>query len=119
VRPRWRSPYRVVPIVLAVAVIVVGVLQAVRSTSDPVRSETAKAEALRGHCLERTASGGRASYRAAAVPCELPVAVVRVVDVLPGTPGAPHCPAGTSPVQIAYLGVRYPHVECVTPVTHH
>ena len=116
-RPRWRSPYRIVPVVLVVAVVVVGVVQALRSQSNPVKAETRTAEKLVGKCLAANGTqGGHTAYKSTPVPCSLPVADVKVVKVLPGTPGGPRCPEGTMAVQLAYPGVRYPHVECVTRV---
>jgi hypothetical protein len=116
-RPRWRSPYRIVPIVLVIAVCVIGVLQATKSTTNPVASEKAAAEKLVGKCLaEKGTDQGHPAYSPSPVPCELPVADVKVKEVLPGMPGSPRCPAGTTAVQLSYRGVRYPHVECVEPV---
>jgi hypothetical protein len=116
-RARWRSPYRLVPVALAVFVVVVGTYQATKSTSDPVRAEAHAAAALVGKCLTRSGTvGGRPGYKSSPVPCELPVADVKVRSVLPGTPGSPSCPTGSTAVQLSYPGVRYPHVECVTPV---
>jgi hypothetical protein len=116
-RPRWRSPYRVVPIVLIVFVVAAGIYQATRSVQNPVASEARAAQALVGKCLTRIGTAaGKPTYQARPVPCELPLADVKVVSVLPGVPGSPSCPASTTAVHLKTLGVRYPHVECVTPV---
>jgi hypothetical protein len=117
-RPRWRSPYRIVPIVMAVIIVGLGVWQATRTTSNPVQAETRSAEALKGKCLATNGtSGGHPRYSPSPVSCAGADAAIRVVSVLPGTPGSPSCPAGTTPVQLATIGVRYPHVECAHPVT--
>ncbi len=116
-RARWRSPYRLVPVGLALLVVVVGVYQATKDTSDPVAAEARAAEALVGKCLAQDGTAaGHPRYGSRPVPCELPLADVKVRSVLPGTPGSPSCPKGTAAVQLSYIGVRYPHVECVTPV---
>ena len=102
---------------LVAFVIVIGVYQATKATSNPVRTETKAAEALVGKCLaEDGTSGGHPVYKAAPVACGLPTASVKVVVVRPGAPGSPPCPADTTPVHLPAVGVRYPHVECVTPV---
>jgi hypothetical protein len=118
-RPRWRSPYRLVPIALVIFVIVIGVYQATKATSNPVRAEAKAAEALVGKCLAQDGTAaGHPTYKASPVPCELPFATVKVVTIRPGAPGSPACPAATTPVLLPALGVRYPHIECVTPVAH-
>jgi hypothetical protein len=105
-----------VPIVLVLLVVGVGVYQATKTTDDPVGAETKAAEALVGRCLARNGTfDGQPQYKSAPVPCELPVAAVKVVSVHPGTPGSPSCPKGTTAVQLRTVGVRYPHVECVVP----
>lgn len=117
VRPAWRSPYRIVPVVLVVVVVVLGVYQATKATSNPVQAETRTAEALVGKCLAQNGtSGGHPRYQARPVPCSLPIAAVKVQTIRSGLPGSPACPAHTIAVQILTIGVRYPHVECVTPL---
>lgn len=113
-RPRWRSPYRIVPIVLAVFVVAVALFQSVgHSRTGLVRAETKAADALLGQCLaQHGTKAGHPSYSTTTVRCSSSAAAVKVVKVLPGTPGSPSCPAGTVAMQIPYQGVRYPHVEC-------
>jgi hypothetical protein len=111
-RPGWRSPWRLVPLALVVAAVVIAVLQAVLPSPSNTAKEAAAAEALAGKCLPRRGSG----FSGHPVPCTSPSAAVRVVSVLPSTPGSPLCPAGTRGVELAYPGVRYPHIECVVPV---
>jgi hypothetical protein len=116
-RAGWRSPYRLVPIVLVVGIVIIGVVQALKPTSDPVAAERVASAKLVGKCLARKGTvKGHPAYGPSPVSCELPVASVKVAKVLPGTPGAPRCPRDTTAVQLVYPGVRYPHVECVTPV---
>jgi hypothetical protein len=116
-RPAWRSPYRIVPVVLVTLVVVIGVYQATRATSDPVAREAATAQHLVGRCLAQDGTaGGHPKYKPAPVPCALPIAAVEVRSIRPGVPGSPACPTGTTPVQIPTIGVRYPHVLCVSPV---
>jgi hypothetical protein len=113
-RAGWRSPYRIVPIVLAVAIIAIGIVQAARPGPSQAKAESKAAAKLLGTCLRQDGvTGGHPRYASGPVPCSAPNASVKVVSVLPGTPGAPSCPDGQSSVQLAYPGVRYPHVECV------
>jgi hypothetical protein len=106
-----------VPIVLVLAACAVGIVQALKSSPNPVTAEKAAAAKLLGKCLAVKGSDhGHPAYSPSPVSCGLPVADVRVVKVLPGTPGSPHCSAGTTAFKLSYPGVRYPHVECVEPV---
>ncbi len=118
-RPKWGTPYRVVPVVLVAFAVVVGVTQALRSGSTSQVSDEAKAaEKLLDQCLVQNGTvGGLPAYRPKAVSCGAPGATLKVIQVLPGTPGGPSCPAGTTAVQLAYPGVRYPHIECTQPLT--
>jgi hypothetical protein len=120
VRARWRSPYRIVPVVFTLVVVGIGVYQATKSTPDPVRSEARAAEALLGRCLAQNGTaGGRPRYAPSPVSCRAPYAAVKVFSVLAGTPGGPPCPPATASVQLGTPGVRYPHIECVTAVHPH
>ncbi|MCU4184419.1 hypothetical protein K6U06_08600 [Acidiferrimicrobium sp. IK] len=113
-RPPWRSPYRIIPLVLLALVIVIGVVQALRGSGGQAAAETKAAHALIGKCLVQDGTvGGEPRYSAKAVSCSAVGALVKVVKVLPGTPGSPACPLGTTSVQLAYNGVRYPHQLCV------
>ncbi len=119
VRPGWRTPYRLVPIVLIVAAVTVGIVQALRTgPTNPVTAEAKAAAALDGRCLRTNGTrNGHPTYAATGVDCTAADAAVRVTEVLPGTPSAPTCPTATTPVRLAYVGVEYPHVLCVAPVT--
>ena len=113
-RPPWRSPYRIVPLVVFVAIIVIGIVQAATGSGGQAAAEAKAAHALVGKCLVQEGTvGGEPRYGAKGVACSAVGAVVKVVEVLPGTPGAPSCPQGTTSVQLAYNGVRYPHQLCV------
>jgi hypothetical protein len=112
-RPSWRTPYRIVPVVLIVAVLVVGAVQALSGSGGQAKAETKAADALVGKCLVSSGfSDGRPTYSAHAVACGSVGALVKVTEVLPGTPGSPSCPQGTTPVVLAFPGVRYPHQLC-------
>ncbi|HWG74906.1 MAG TPA: hypothetical protein VG184_12715 [Acidimicrobiales bacterium] len=116
-RPKWRSPYRIVPIVLVVVVVVSGLVQALRS-NQPVADEAKQAAALNGRCLRETGtSKGSPTYSDKPVPCSAANAAVKVVAVVTTTPPATPCPAGTTAVQLL-SGVAHPHLECVEPVQH-
>lgn len=114
-RPRWKSPYRIVPIVLAVAVVIAGLVQALRPNTSAA-GEARQAKALMGKCLHRTGvSHGVTTYNANPVACSSSQADVKVVAVVATTPGSPSCPSGTTSVQLL-SGVTHPHLECVAPV---
>ncbi len=114
-RPGWRTPYRIVPVVLAVVIIVVALLQALGSSA-PSRSEAQEAQALLGKCLARRGTDkGIPVYSSKPVSCSSPQAAVKVIKVVATTPGSPPCPADTTAVQLV-AGVAHPHLECVTPV---
>ena len=102
----------VVPLVLVVGAVVVAVFQIVLPSSDNTANEAKASAALVGKCLPK--SGGH--YSSTTVPCTSPKAAVRVASVVPSTPGSPYCPVGTQAMELAYPGVRYPHIECVQPV---
>jgi hypothetical protein len=118
-RAGWRSPFRLVPIVLVVLVVIFGVVQATRDKSSSVATlEKAAAEKLVGQCLVADGTAdGRPRYDAGSVACTSPRASVKVIEVVSGT-GPSTCPKGTTTVQIAYPGVAHPHRECVRPVVH-
>lgn len=113
-RPAWRSPYRVVPIVLLIAILAFGAWQALRGSGGQVAAEARAAARLSGQCLAAKGfAAGQPQYGSTPVSCTAPGAVVEVREVLPGTPGSPTCPQGTTTVVLAYAGVRYPHHLCV------
>ncbi len=108
-RPGWRSPYRLVPVALAVILVVVGLVQALGS-AQPVTSAVDRARALQGKCLSRTGTiAGVAAYSATAVACAAPDAAVKVVATIVGPAGSGHprsCPVATTLVELL----------CVEPV---
>ena len=117
-RPKWRSPYRIVPIVIVVVVVVAGLVQALRS-NQPVVNEAKQSAALQGKCLRETGSShGSPIYSDKPVKCSAPNAAVRVVVVVATNgPEPKSCPAATIAVQLL-AGVPHPHLECVAPVRH-
>jgi hypothetical protein len=108
-RPGWRSPWRLLPAALVVAAVIYAVLQAVLPSPGNAAKEARAAQALLGKCL---AGNGHGGLSASPVPCNSATATVRVVAVVPSTPGSPPCPAGTTPTYLPYPGVRYLHIEC-------
>jgi hypothetical protein len=115
-RPSWRSPYRIVPILLVVAAVIIGVVQATHTTQDAAATANREAHDLLGRCLART--GGTAAapvYGPTAVNCTTSDAAVKVVLVLDAGPSN-RCPSGTSVLQLSYVGTRTPDIECVRPV---
>jgi hypothetical protein len=110
-RPGWRSPWRLVPVVLVVAAVVVAIFQSVLPSSHNASKEAKASAALLGKCLAKNSHGGFSSHP---VDCGSPKAAVKVVRVLP--PGSPLCPTGTRGVELPYPGVNDVHIECVEPV---
>jgi hypothetical protein len=116
-RPGWRSPWRLVPIVVIVFAIVYAVVQVERPSTDQSAAETRASAALLGKCLAQDGTAeGHPKYSTTTVPCTDPKAAVKVVAVVPSTPGSPPCPAGTTGMEIPFMGVAYPHVECIQPL---
>ncbi len=114
-RPRWRTGWRIVPVVLTLVIVAIAVFQALRPTGNSAKKEAAVSAALLGKCLSQSGTvAGHPSYAAKPVPCDSADAAVRVVRVLP--PGSPLCPTGSVGVELPYSGVKAPHVECVEPV---
>lgn len=113
-RPGWASRWRIVPLVLVVGAVIVAIFQVVEPSGNNTAKEAKASAALLGKCLAKNGSKG---FKSQPVACSSPEAAVRVVRVIPSTPGSPLCPAGTRGVELAYPGVRYLHIECVEPVT--
>ncbi len=141
-RAPMRSPYRWVPVLVALLVIGAAVYQATRPPARASAADIAAARALNGRCLARS-GGTEASpaYSATSVACGSAVAAVRVVAVLvPGTSagasgtagssagagpgGAPgtgpeaalSCPKGSVEAQVLEPGVVGEAFECLAPV---
>lgn len=110
-RPGWRSPWRLLPAALILVAVVIAVIQALLPSSSQAAKEAKAAAALQGRCLEKSGSG----FSSKAVACTDPRAAVKVVRVLPSTPGSPTCPSGTRGTELAYPGVTHPHILCVVP----
>lgn len=112
-RPRWLSPYRIIPLVLAVAIITYGLIQAFTpSTPTTSAKETRAASAFKGACLTKTSTG---QYTTTKVACDDPKAAGKVVAVVTWEQGKEACPAHTTPA-ILTGGVTHPHFECIEPV---
>jgi hypothetical protein len=115
-RAGWRSPYRWAPVALIAFIVVIGLIQATSGSGGQDSAETKASAKLAGQCLHQNGTAaGHPRYSATAVACGSPQASVKVVRVLPGTPGAPACGPGETGLSLPYPGVRYPHVECVVP----
>ncbi|MGH9057655.1 MAG: LppU/SCO3897 family protein [Acidimicrobiales bacterium] len=118
-RPQWRSPWRIVPLVIIAVVIVAALVQVLRPSTGQTKKEAAASAALLGKCLAQDGTAnGHPKYSATPVSCASPQAAVKVLKVIPSTPGSPLCPNGLTGVELPYAGVRYLHVECVEPVRH-
>ncbi|MGC8626453.1 MAG: hypothetical protein ACP5VR_02670 [Acidimicrobiales bacterium] len=110
-----RSPYRVVPIVVAVLIVAVAIWQGTRPPRHAGPQDITAAEALDGQCLVKL--GGQASshgFSPVPVACSKHDAAVKVVAVLvPGHSGP--CPGGSTVVQVLQPGVIGEPSECVVP----
>jgi hypothetical protein len=117
-RPAWRSPYRIVPVVLVVVVLALGLYQAFGSggSSSPGTSgkqETAQAEAYAGRCLPKVGTGPSAGYSSKPVTCDAPDAAGKVVAVVTSQAGPKACPSDTTPAILTTGVVAHPHFECI------
>ncbi|HET9060108.1 MAG TPA: hypothetical protein VFN61_09330 [Acidimicrobiales bacterium] len=112
-RPGMRSPYRLVPLVIFVAIIALAVYQAT-ATSSASPQQKAQAYALSGRCLARNGGSASApSYSAIPVSCSSSRAAVKVVDVVEPKGTVVRCPAGTEVAQILLAGVGGEPFECL------
>ena len=116
-RPRWRSPYRLVPVILVVAAVVIALIQVFHPSTSAVKAEAAAAAKLNGQCLHSDGTfNGLPRYSATPVACDSAQATVKVVAVVATGPGEPGtCPAGSSGLQLGYAGVAHPHLICLRP----
>jgi hypothetical protein len=119
-RAPWRSPYRLVPVVLILAAVAVGAWQAGRQSGvAATRLARQEARALVGHCLARTSQPGQpVAYGTRSVPCGGSSAALRVVAVhlvSSSSPG-PVCRPGQTVLQLSYAGTHTADVECTVPV---
>ena len=113
---RW-TRWRLIPVVLTVVAVAIAIIQVIRPPGDPVAKEAKASAGMLGECLAQQGSaGGHPRYSSTAVACGSRTAAVKVVAVIPTTPGSPLCPAGTTGMELLYNGVRYPHVECTRPL---
>ena len=113
-RPGWRTPWRWVPLAVTVLVVVVAVVQVLKPSGNNVKKEAEATAALLGKCLAQTGTAeGHPKYSANPVPCTSASASVKVVQVVPSTPGSPACPTGTAGFERLYEGVQYPHILCL------
>jgi len=113
-RASWRSPYRLVPVALAVAVVVFGLVQTLGRNTDAAATADRDARALVGRCLAPGSHAG--TYDPTPVACTSASARVRVLAVRAPTGRGSGCAAGETALHVVYAGVRTPDVECVRPV---
>lgn len=116
-RPGWRTPWRIVPLILTVVVVIIAVVQALHPSGSNVKKEAAATAAMLGKCLAQSGTAdGHPKYSSTPVPCTSPKASVEVAQVVQSNPGSPLCPSGTTGFAVPYPGVRYPHILCVKPL---
>ena len=117
-RAPMRSPYRIIPLVIAVIVVALALWQATRPPGHATKADIAAAEALKGQCLVK--EGGKPSFPLLSptpVSCSAAKAYAKVVAVIvPGHPGS--CPLGSAVVQVLQTGVVGEPSECLLPVEH-
>ena len=117
-RAPMRSPYRLVPLVIAVIIVALALWQATRPPGHATKADIAAAEALKGQCLVK--QGGKPSFPLLSptpVSCSAAKAYAKVVAVIvPGHPGS--CPRGSAVVQVLQTGVVGEPSECLLPVRH-
>ena len=119
-RPAWRSPYRLVPITLALLILGVGLYQAFGTGSTTTSgAETSQAQAYLGQCLPKASTAADAGYSSTPVACSAPTAAGKVVDVVTWAQTKSACPAGTVPAILTNTGVTQPHFECIQPLGGH
>jgi hypothetical protein len=115
-RKPMSSPYRLVPLLVAVFVVVIALWQATRPPARATQADIAAAQALKGQCLHRQ-DGARSApvYSPTPVSCSSAGASVKVVAVLvPGRPGS--CPLSSAVVQVLQAGVVGEPSECILPI---
>jgi hypothetical protein len=113
---RW-TRWRVIPLVLVAAGVAIAIVQVLHPSGNQVAHEAKAAQAMLGKCLAQHGTvGGHPRYSATAVPCDSADAAVKVVRVIPSTPGSPLCPPGTVGVELLVNGVKYPHIECIQTI---
>jgi hypothetical protein len=117
-RPSMRSPYRLVPLLVAAFVVAIAVWQATRPAAHASKTDIATAEALKGDCLARNGGTAKAPvFSPVPVSCTGGDASVRVVAVLlPGSAQAVSCPRGSLVVQVLEPNVVGEPSECVLAV---
>jgi hypothetical protein len=117
-RAPMRSPYRLVPLVIALIIVVLAFWQATRPPGHATKADIARAEALKGQCLVK--EGGKPEFPVllpTPVSCSAAKAYAKVVAVIvPGHPGS--CPIGSAVVQVVQTGVVGEPSECILPVKH-
>jgi hypothetical protein len=107
------SPYRLVPVLIALVIVAVAIYQATRPPAPASRQDVKAAEELAGKCL--AAASGPGTYSPSPVSCAGAGAKVKVVAVvLPGGRGS--CPKGTFVAQVAKPGVIGEPFECLQPL---
>jgi hypothetical protein len=107
------SPYRLVPLLIALVIVAVAVYQAARPPAHASQADVRAAEELVGKCLE--AGNGPGTYSPAPVSCASATAKVKVVAVvLPGRRST--CPHKALVAQVAKPGVVGEPFECLKPL---
>jgi hypothetical protein len=114
-RPSMRSPYRLVPLVIALFIVAIAVWQATRPPARATKADIAAAEALKGQCLSHNGGAPKSpTYSPVPVSCTASDASVKVVAVLvPGSRRSVGCPSGSLVVQVLQANVVGEPSECV------
>ena len=113
-RPAWRTPWRVVPIVVVVGATFYAIYQGVAPGGNQTAQEAKQAQALLGKCLVANGTfDGHPRYSATPVSCSSTKAAAKVVSVIPSYPPGQTCPSTSVGVEIANLGAAHPYIECI------
>lgn len=122
-RPKWSSPYRLVPLLIFLGILVYGSWQAFNPST---KGAAKKAAALEGKCLRQTGTDKTGpAYSDKPVACTAPGAAVKVTFVLgpaagEGSAAPPGCPTprGGPPSSLVVLMAHTatPYYGCVAPL---
>ena len=118
-RPKWSSPYRLVPLLIFLGILVYGSWQAFHPST---KGGAQKAAALEGKCLSQAGGSSKSgiAYNDKPVACTAPGAAVKVTFVLgpaagKGSAAPPGCPAPSSLV-VLLAHTATPYYGCVAPL---
>ena len=117
-RQAWRTPWRLLPVVLVVAATIYAVYQGIAPGNNQAAQQAKQAQALVGKCLAANGTfAGHPRYSATPVACSASNASAKVVSAIASYPPGQTCPAGAFGVEIANLGAAHPYIDCIETLT--